>query len=413
MNSPDIPERPRLRLVDSTWVRHQGQNFLHLTDPLGVSKAPIMAPEPVAAVLAFVDGSRTLPEIRSALALRVGLSLTIEDLRNIIGQLDRALMIENGAYRLAHRRALNEYRAAEYRPLSHAGAVYPRSASALEARIEAWRAEVQENESWKRPSGDLAGMVCPHVDYARGRATYAELWTRAEADLSEVELVIILGTDHYGGPARLTPTLQGYATPYGTLPTDREITTSLEYALGSGAYDEELHHTSEHSIELAAVWLHHSLRNGKAPPVVPVLCGSFHGFVNGESKPEDDPRLTAALGVLSEATRRRRTLVIAAGDLAHVGPAFGDPQPLDAAAKARLSAEDSTSLAAIDSGDADAFLDVSRSESDRRRICGLPPIYLMLKLVEGASGVSMGYDQCPADTANTSVVSIAGTLLYR
>ena len=407
-----MPERPQLRMVDSTWVQHQGQNFLHLSDPLGITDATIMVPEPVATVLAFTDGNRTLPEIRSALALRVGLSLSIENLQSIIGQLDKALMIENGAYQLARRRALNEYRSAEYRPLSHAGPVYPRSASALEAQIDGWCADVNGREPWQRPDGDLVGMVCPHIDYSRGHATYAELWTRAEADLSEIELVIILGTDHYGGPAQLTPTRQSYATPYGMLPTDQLVVASVEDALGKSAYDEELHHTSEHSIELVAVWLHHFLR-GEKVPVVPVLCGSFQGFVNGEAKPEDDQRLTAALDVLSEARRRRRTLIIAAGDFAHIGPAFGDRQPLDAVSKARLSTEDSSSLEAIDSGDADAFLNVSRSEFDRRRICGLPPIYLMLRLIEGASGVSMAYSQCPADAANTSVVSIAGTLLYR
>ena len=235
---------------------------------------------------------------------------------------------------------------------------------------------------------------------------------RAGEELSEFELVIILGTDHYGGPAQLTPTRQSYATPYGTLPTDQKVAASLEDALGQSAYDEELHHTSEHSIELAAVWLHHFLQ-GERLPVVPLLCGSFHGFVNRESKPEDDERLNEALGVLEEASLQRRTLVIAAGDLAHVGPAFGDRQPLDEVAKGKLSEEDAISLNAIDSGNADAFLEVSRSESDKRRICGLPPIYLLLKLVEGASGVSMAYSQCPADASNTSVVSIAGTLLYR
>ncbi len=412
MNSLNIPERPRLRSVDLAWVRHNGQNFLSLRDPLGIAESNIMLPEPVAPILAFSDGSRTLPEIRSALAIRVGLSLTIDDLRSIIGQLDQALMIENGAYRLAERRALNEYRSADRRPMSHAGAVYPRSASALEAQIDGWRSDVDEDQSWHRPDGDLVGMVCPHIDYARGHATYAELWTRAQADLSDIELAIILGTDHYGGPARLTPTLQNYATPYGALPTDQDIAVSLENALGSGAYDEELHHVSEHSIELAAVWLHHFSRPRKLS-VAPVLCGSFHPFAAGESKPEDDARLTAAIEALSEASRQRRTLIIAAGDLAHVGPAFGDPQPLDPVAKARLSAEDSESLAAIDSGDAEAFLEVSRSESDRRRICGLPPIYLMLRIIEGASGVSVGYGQCPADAANSSVVSIAGALLYR
>ena len=62
--------------------------------------------------------------------------------------------------------------------------------------------------------------------------------------------------------------------------------------------------------------------------------------------------------------------------------------------------------------DGDTFLGRSRRESDARRICGLPPIYLTLKLLKGARGESFGYDQCPADADGGSVVSIAGVLLY-
>ena len=96
-----------------------------------------------------------------------------------------------------------------------------------------------------------------------------------------------------------------------------------------------------------------------------------------------------------------------------MGPAFGDSIPLDDVTKAKVRSEDAESLSAICDGDAGRFLDISRNESDRRRICGLPPIYIMLRLLGGASGVQMGYDQCPADAANGSIVSIAGALLYR
>ena len=34
------------------------------------------------------------------------------------------------------------------------------------------------------------------------------------------------------------------------------------------------------------------------------------------------------------------------------------------------------------------------------------------ELIEGSKGISVGYDQCPADQEGSSVVSIAGTLLY-
>ena len=105
-------------------------------------------------------------------------------------------------------------------------------------------------------------------------------------------------------------------------------------------------------------------------------------------------------------------MVIAAGDIAHVGPAFGDTQPLDQAALAELAALDDETISTICEGDAGAFFDGSRRELDARRLCGLPPIYLALRYLEDARGEALGYAQCPADGAGTSVVSIAGVLLY-
>jgi len=109
---------------------------------------------------------------------------------------------------------------------------------------------------------------------------------------------------------------------------------------------------------------------------------------------------------------QRRTLVISAGDLAHVGPAFGDAQPLDTGLRAKLRVNDKKSIEAMLNGDPAKFFEISREESDSRRICGLPPTYLMLRLLEGAKGDSFGYDQCPADDQNASAVSIVGALLY-
>ena len=68
---------------------------------------------------------------------------------------------------------------------------------------------------------------------------------------------------------------------------------------------------------------------------------------------------------------------------------------------------------AICNGDAASFFEHSRQESDARRICGLSPIYLTLKLLGNARGESMGYAQCPADEQGGSLVSIAGALLYQ
>ena len=63
-------------------------------------------------------------------------------------------------------------------------------------------------------------------------------------------------------------------------------------------------------------------------------------------------------------------------------------------------------------GDAGAFFDLSREEGDARKICGLSAIYMALKLLEGATGKSLGYAQCPADVNGGSIVSIVGAALY-
>ena len=91
-----------------------------------------------------------------------------------------------------------------------------------------------------------------------------------------------------------------------------------------------------------------------------------------------------------------------------MGPAFDDPAPLGPREHAALRAADERRLAAACTGDAAAFFAVLREEGDCQRVCGLPPIYFSLRLLDGAKGEVVTYDQCPAE--NGSVVSIAGVV---
>jgi AmmeMemoRadiSam system protein B len=225
-------------------------------------------------------------------------------------------------------------------------------------------------------------------------------------------LVIVLGTDHQGSHATLTITRQSYATPWGILPTDNRVVDALAAALGDDAvFAEELHHRGEHSIELAAVWLHF-IRGGEAVPTVPVLCGHFGSFVEGQADPAAYGPFTTALDLLREVMAQRRTLVVAAADLAHMGPAFGDPYGLDFIGQARLRNADGRLLDAVNAGNPTVFFELLKAEGDRRHVCGLPPIYLTLRLLEPVRGRPAGYDLCPADPTGQSFVTIAGVLLY-
>ena len=409
-----LPSRPKLRLLEPQLVDYQGQQMIYLHDSLGIAKDGALIPQPLAPLLSLCDGTRDVTGLRSGLLMRTGDTLPAHIIVQILQQLDDALLIENGAYQDAAAEVVLRYRAARHRPPSHAGPVYPVDVAGLTQLIDNYCAETPVEQGSDAPQGSLVGMLCPHIDYARGNRTYSELWQRAKPSLDDVELVIVFGTDHSGGLGMITPTRQNYFTPHGELPTDKEIVDGLADVLGeSRAYREEIHHIGEHSIELASVWLHHFL-NGRACSVVPILCGSFYHFVAGEGYPSEDQGIAAALDYLRDATGGRKTLVIAAGDLAHMGPAFGDSTPMDAVARAKLAAEDSSSMTDICNGDAAGFFERSRAESDSRRICGISPIYLMLEFLKNKElfGESMGYDQCPADAQGGSVVSIAGALLY-
>ena len=61
-----------------------------------------------------------------------------------------------------------------------------------------------------------------------------------------------------------------YLFPYGVLPTNTATVDAIAKAIGEErAFAEELHHRTEHSVELAAVWLHH-MRDGKPCQLVPI-----------------------------------------------------------------------------------------------------------------------------------------------
>jgi MEMO1 family protein len=401
--------KPKLREVEADVIQHQGQAMVLLRDPLQLSQTSLAIPQPLGPLLALMDGSRDEAGLEAALMLRAGVRLAPGLLSKLVSDLDQALLLENERFAAARAEALRAYREAPHRAMS--------LDSGLPASSELWTDRLQGYLDGLPPladppqSGPVRGLVSPHIDYQRGGPVYAEAWRGAAQAAQEAELALVFGTDHRGRDGSLTLTRQSYATPWGVLPTDLETVDAIAAALGEAeAYGEELHHRSEHSIELAANWLHF-VRGGAPVPMVPILCGSFASFVAGEEDPDDYQPFGRLLAGLQEVMAARRTLVVAAADLSHVGPAFGDSRGLDFIGRAQLRSADERLLQAVYAGDARAFFEQIREERDRRHICGLPPIYLMLRLLDDARGTAAGYDLCPADQQGTSFVSIAGVVL--
>jgi MEMO1 family protein len=403
-------KKPKLRLLESHWIDNGGQPALLLQDRLGLGARAVVVPRPLAPMLALCDGTRDVAGIRAALELWTGVRLDSATVEAALAQLDNALLLDNERYAAAYRQALESYRELPSRPSALAGSSYPVDRAELAALLDGYLSTAHREDGHLTPSRPLRGIICPHIDYERGGEVYAQVWDRAREAVAEADLFVILGTDHAGGPAELTLTRQSFGTPFGLLRTDVEAVDTVVEAMGErAAFASELNHTVEHSIELAAIWLHH-LVGARDVRIVPVLCGSFHPFTEGRGRPGDDKTWAAAAGALQEIASRGRTLVIAAADLAHIGPAFGDPNPVGTIEKATLSGFDTEMLATVARGDTEGFLDLLIREQDRYRVCGLPPIYLAMSMMGSVTGEVVAYSQCPAP--GESVVSVTGALLY-
>jgi hypothetical protein len=103
-------------------------------------------------------------------------------------------------------------------------------------------------------------------------------------------------------------------------------------------------------------------------------------------------------------------VVVAAGDLAHLGPAFDGP-PLDITAYEQMKVDDDLLVNALCQGDAAGFFEFMQAGQYERNVCGLSPFYFTLDVLGQTRGQTVAYDRCPADSDNTSFVSVCGVVL--
>ena len=199
---------------------------------------------------------------------------------------------------------------------------------------------------------------------------------------------------------------------------------ALGAALGEGvAFGEELHHRREHSIELAAAWLHWGLRRcgrqGRLRPAPAGAASSAAPSIPTSRRAAPSRRAIRCWPGRSTPWRGPSAGARPWSSPRPTWPTSAPPSatvaPLDGAAREALARSDDDLLGPALSGSAGGFLEALRAGCDRTRVCGLPPTYWTLRLLERLDGGPLpgrltGYQQCPAGEAFGSVVSIAGIL---
>lgn len=389
---------PRLRALEAFPVDHDGVTAVALRDPAGYAPGVLLLRRPVVEVVALFDGQRTIADIQAEICRRTGEIVPRADIEKLVATLDEHGFLDSDAF--AARRAEIDARFldAPVRPAAHAGGAYAGTADDLRAMIDGFFTHADgPGPVAGRRDGEpgVRGLIAPHIDFHRGGPAYA--WGyRDLAERGDADLYVILGTCHAGMADPFALTRKPYDTPLGPVPVDVDFVEELARRARQDCFGSELAHRTEHSIEFQAVFLRH-LFGDRDVAIVPILASFAHECLARGVRPGDDPRVPRFLDALAEtiAASRRRVAVIAGADLAHVGPRFGDPQPVSPAQLAVIEREDRAMLEAVTAGEAEAFFDAVAADGDRRRICGYSPIYALLRVLGPGPGRLRRYAQWP------------------
>jgi AmmeMemoRadiSam system protein B len=412
--------RPALRPVETIVVPDvEHGRMLVLRDTEGIAEASVSVPAPLIPVVARFTGEKTCEDIARELSLELGGEVEVEVVVRAAKALEDALFLDSAAYRSAREKVVSRFSASPTRAASHAGGAYLADPVELGAYVETKCLAMAKEKAKEKPktrarNGErMVALVSPHIDPWRGAVGYGHAYAALADTLApEADTFIVFGTSH--APMRQPFALcrKAFDTPFGAMPCDEEAVDRIACAAPFDAYADELNHKREHSIEFQVVFLKHLL-GGRPARIIPVLAGLGESQAR-RTDPVGDAESMRFLDAVREIIheRGRRAVLVAGADMAHVGPRFGDRKPYDAPARARLAVADEESLARASEGNATRFWTHVAGDLETRRVCGLGPIYSLIKtLPDGARGELLHYEQT-IDEGDGSIVSHAALGFY-
>jgi AmmeMemoRadiSam system protein B len=308
---------------------------------------------------------------------------------------------------------IEAFRQSSVRPAAHVGIAYAADPMALDAQLAGYFADcAAPRMAAPMPNTEsVQGILAPHIDPRRGGPCLAKAYESIRQVTAN--LFIIFGTAHQPTSVPFPLTLKDYETPFGLVETDKALVHALVRRYPTDLLSDEIAHRSEHSIEFQVLFLQYVLGPARKFRVVPILVGSFHDCIERQVNPAEVVHIADFIQAVQQAATERAEPIcyIVGGDLAHVGMKFGDQGPLMPALLEQVAHEDQALLAATARMDATGLFRSIAEHGDRRRICGFPPMYMLLSTMPATSGTVLKYDQA-VEPATQSMVSYASVVFH-
>lgn len=408
---------PRLRPIEAFPLRGDGQDLICLRDPSGLAGSVLTVSRGAAAILALLDGTRTLGDLQAEVMRRHGALVYRAQLAGLVETLDQHLFLESPRFETERVRLARDFAASPVRSAIHAGKAYEAEAAGLTTQLDGFFVHPDgpgPPGPWR--GNGLQGLIAPHIDFHRGGPAYAWAY-KSVAEASDADCFIVFGTAHAGldGHA-FAATRKPYATPLGAVEVDQEVLDALVRRAPGDPFGAEIAHRTEHSIEFQAVCLAYLQQQREQPGhrhrpvrIVPLLVSFVHECLARGVEPASEPAVAGLLDAVRDvmATVPRRYCLVAGADLAHVGPRFGDPQPVSRRELDRLEVEDRALLSLVAAVDPGGLYALVAQDGDRRRICGLSSIYAVLATLPAGQGRLLHYGQWPDPEGTVSFASMS------
>lgn len=400
---PKIRDDLAFELIES-----ENDKQVILYDPKGYAKQPVQIPISVLPLLQMLDGTFRKSDIEKALIDENSDNIAeiIEPVFNLVYLLDHLGYLETENFQYL-KMELDDYLNSPIRRPVCAGNTYSDDPKHLESQIKA----ILGSRSSDDIKPDANTIIVPHIDFRVGFGalkTYAAAYHAIKEQ--NPDLVVIFGTSHYASNDYFMFTEKDFETPFGIVKTDKEIINQLKAKSNGKILIDDLAHKNEHSIELQLVFLQYLF--GEKFKILPILVGSFHTFVQTDTLPKDDDHFNELINSLKEVITlsKKKTIFIASVDFAHIGRKFGDD--FDALPELDiLKEEDRILINHLINFDPDNFFKTVSKDKDRRKICGLSPIYSLMQLNKSSESKFLEYEQWN-EIETKSAVSFASLAFY-
>jgi MEMO1 family protein len=408
--SPEERPAPAVRRdLEIVPVVYEGERCFLVRDGLGLIEPPVILKRDALAVLALLDGRRSVEDIRVELVRRRGGTfIAREAVETLLAELDAARVLDSPGFRRAQRKFVADYARLEVREAVLAGSSYPARAEDLARYLD----RLLECGDADGPAADPAAawaLVAPHIELETGKALYAKAYGSVRG--LAPERIILLGTGHHLDDGYFSLTDKDFETPLGRVRTDREAVAALRAAGGEAVSPSDIAHRREHSLEFQIIFLQRLF--GPSFSIVPVLCGSFQQDLERASRPAEVPGVSGVVAALGGIIRDGgpRTLTVAGVDLSHIGPKFGHAE--DAVSLLVEAREhDRILIEAACRQDVAGFWAETRRVGDRTNVCGFSSLAVLLEALPPVRGTVLGYEFWREEETR-SAVSYASILFER